>query len=48
MTATSNCGSFHSHVNGDPMDLSLMTKQQLLPELGNPIGVRNVDDGSEH
>ena len=28
-----NCESFHSHVNGDPIDPSLMTKQQLLPGL---------------
>ena len=30
----SNSGSFHSHVSGDPMDPILMTKQQLLPEVG--------------
>ena len=29
MRPSTNCVCFHSHVNGDPMDPSLMTKQQL-------------------
>ena len=30
---TTNCKSLHNHVNGDPMNPSLITKQQLLPGL---------------
>ena len=45
---TTNCESFHSHVNGDPMNPSLMIKQQLLPGLDRPIRFRYVDDGREH
>ena len=36
---TTNCVSLHSHVNGDPMDPSRMTKQQLLPGLDSQWGL---------
>ena len=36
---TDNCESFHSHVNGDLMNPSLMTKQQLLPGLDSQYGL---------
>ena len=36
---TTNCESFHSHVNGDPMNPSLMTKQQMLPGLNSQKGL---------
>ena len=32
---TTNCRGLHSHVNGDPKGPSLMTKQQLLPDVDN-------------
>ena len=32
---TTNCVGFNSHVNGDSMDPSLMTKKQPLPEVDN-------------
>ena len=36
---TTNCESFHSHVNGDPMNPSPTTKQQLLPGLDRQKGL---------